>query len=200
MRSRRGLACFAVVALAAAAPPASAPFCPADFNGDAVVDLTDHAAFSDCFGGPDAPPTSGCTHDADFDDDGDVDMADFSVFQRIFGGGGVQAPLPVKTVTFDNIVIHDPESPEYDADCISCHGDKLNEVSLDCKTPTAHARMLDLFGLGNDRCLECHQVGTNFFNESAGDLRRQVVMEEVQCTLCHNDPGQPDTPKFYVRP
>ena len=61
---------------------------PADFDGDGDVDLSDFAAFAQCFGGSNLPPASGCPPgvDADLDGDGDVDLADFAIFSQNFTG------------------------------------------------------------------------------------------------------------------
>ncbi len=200
MRSNHILAFLAAGTLAMGNLPASWSPCPGDFNGDEVVDAADYAALSACLSGPGILPGPGCVLDADADGDGDVDLADVAVFQSAYGRSGVKVSLPVKALPFNVITIHDPGSADYDTDCIACHGEKLNELALDCETPTPHSRMLDQFPLGNDRCLACHESGTNLINESAGGLRRQVDMEFVQCTLCHNEPGQLGAPVWYVRP
>ncbi len=111
-------------------------------------------------------------------------------------GGGTQAELPSKNIGFDLIGIHDPDNTEsYDSDCIGCHGDRTNEVALDGVTPTAHARMLTQFGEGNERCVSCHQGGTDFFAYSSGGLREPVDMDQANCAVCH---GAAMTPAFYA--
>jgi hypothetical protein len=61
---------------------------PADFDGDGDVDLTDFAAFGQCFAGAGNPPAPGCPAgvDADFDNDGDVDLSDFATFAQNYTG------------------------------------------------------------------------------------------------------------------
>lgn len=105
---------------------------------------------------------------------------------------GTQAAIPAKQIELDLIGIHDPNSDAYSDNCIGCHGDRTDEVALDGVTPAAHATMAGLFGEGNDRCIACHGGGPNFFgfatgagSFSAGALREQVDMEEVDCAVCH---------------
>jgi mono/diheme cytochrome c family protein len=93
--------------------------------------------------------------------------------------------LPAKTIGYELIAIHDPDSGSYNGDCIGCHTDRTNEVALDDVTSAAHARMLGLFGEGNDRCIRCHGSGPNFLTASAGGLREQVDMANVACAACH---------------
>lgn len=59
-----------------------------DFDGDGDVDLSDFAAFTQCFGGSMLPPAAGCPVgvNADLDGDGDVDVADFATFSQNFTG------------------------------------------------------------------------------------------------------------------
>jgi hypothetical protein len=59
-----------------------------DLDGDGDVDISDFAAFAQCFGGANLPPSGSCPPgvDADFDDDGDVDIADFATFSQNFTG------------------------------------------------------------------------------------------------------------------
>ncbi len=56
------------------------PECPADFDGDGVVDFFDYDAFVRCFEGSGCPP--GTT--ADFDHDGTVDFFDYDAFVVAF--------------------------------------------------------------------------------------------------------------------
>jgi hypothetical protein len=122
-------------------------------------------------------------------------------------GGGDQMPkvtvsLPAKSIGLDLIGIHDSGSRHYNADCISCHGDRTNEVALDGVTPAAHSTMLFSFlGEGNARCVSCHNSAPDFLNYSAGGLREQVNLErdlatESSCTSCHSGSG---SLAFYVR-
>ena len=53
----------------------------ADFNGDGLVTLSDHAVFSGCLDGPEVLTSLDCMC-IDLDADGDVDLADFAELQR----------------------------------------------------------------------------------------------------------------------
>lgn len=112
------------------------------------------------------------------------------------------AALPAKTIGFDLIGIHDPDSGDFDANCTAsaCHPGRTDEVALDGVTPSAHATMVAQFPQeGNDRCIACHSGGPDFVTRSAGGLREQVNMEQVGCALgpCHG-PNSPDP--LYVGP
>lgn len=78
------------------APPPP-PLCPADVNGDTVVDVGDFLDFFDSFGqcqfepGPCIPP--GSVVDADFNGDTVVDVSDFLDFFDAFGQGEGPCPL-----------------------------------------------------------------------------------------------------------
>lgn len=64
---------------------------PADFDGDADVDLIDFAHFRTCFSGSNREPAiSGCSN-ADFDGDHDVDLMDFGIFRGCFNGSNSPA-------------------------------------------------------------------------------------------------------------
>lgn len=62
---------------------------PGDYDGNGVLDLADHAAFTDCMDGPGTPAASGCSV-FDFDADTDVDLADYEkllyYYQLFFQG------------------------------------------------------------------------------------------------------------------
>lgn len=115
----------------------------------------------------------------------------------------VPAELPVKSIDFDLIGVHDPTSGQYDANCIGCHGDRSNEVALDGVTPAAHSVMqFGFLGQGNERCMACHSNPPDFLSYSAGGLRELVNVErdlatESSCTSCHSGGGNLT---FYVRP
>lgn len=110
--------------------------------------------------------------------------------------------LPAKSIGYDLIGIHTPDSGQYDANCIGCHGDRTNEVALDGVTPAAHSVMQ--FGFlrqGNERCMACHSSPPDFLSYSAGGLREPVSVErelaaESSCTSCHSAGGL----SFYERP
>lgn len=80
------------------------------------------------------------------------------------GGGGPpastleEAKLVAALSTANVIALHDEREASYDADCVSCHGVKTDEVALDGVTPKAHAVMMP-FAVGatpNDKCTWCH--------------------------------------------
>jgi len=107
------------------------------------------------------------------------------------------APIPAKSIDLALVGIHDESSDAYNADCVSCHGERTKEKALDGKTPAAHATMLEAIpGTGNDRCLHCHEASQDFLAHSAGGLREPVNIEMKACAGCHA--AGTDIP-FYVR-
>ena len=62
------------------------PASPADFDGDADVDLVDFKTFQACFNGPNRSYGAANCEPADFDGDADVDLVDFKTFQACFNG------------------------------------------------------------------------------------------------------------------
>lgn len=122
--------------------------------------------------------------------------ADTQICEGAGGDGEGEPALPGKTISFDLIGVHDPASDSYNANCIGCHGDRLDEVALDGVTPAAHATMAGLFGGGNDRCIACHsESGPNFLTSSSGGIRKQAGLEAVGCAGCH---GPDAAQAFYV--
>ncbi|MBN1488558.1 MAG: hypothetical protein JXA69_01470 [Phycisphaerae bacterium] len=77
-----------------------------DFDDDGDVDLTDFAAFSACFNGPNRAPAAACAVDADFDHDNDVDLADFGGFGFAVCYNGPNRP-PVQGALYcaDNVPV-----------------------------------------------------------------------------------------------
>jgi len=65
--------------------PAAEPT-PFDWDGDGDIDAADHAAFSDCLGGPQTSYIDCGCFLFDTDDDGDVDLDDYDDFQAAFTG------------------------------------------------------------------------------------------------------------------
>jgi hypothetical protein len=62
--------------------PLPSPPCPADFNGDGVLDFFDYSAFVECF------ETGVCGENtADFNNDGFVDFFDYDAFVEAFEAG-----------------------------------------------------------------------------------------------------------------
>ena len=67
--------------------------CVCDFNGNGLVDLGDHAAFTQCAAGPGVVPNppapitaQQCLDAFDFDNDLDVDLFDFTNFSKMIAG------------------------------------------------------------------------------------------------------------------
>ena len=105
---------------------------------------------------------------------------------------GTTATIPAKEIELNLIGIHDSDSASFNGNCVGCHGDRTDEVALDGVTPTAHAKMLTLFGSENDRCVSCHDPGPDFFAYSAAALREQVDI--TSCSSCH---GAGQSIEFY---
>jgi len=114
-------------------------------------------------------------------------------------GGPPSPAVPAKSLSYDLIAIHDPDSDTYNGDCIGCHGDRTTEIAMDGVTPAAHATMLAFFsGEGNARCTACHASGPDFLTLSAGGLREQVDMERANCAGCHGVVASTGAPTFYA--
>jgi hypothetical protein len=109
-------------------------------------------------------------------------------------GGGGPAPQPVAVANVR--ALHDPASAQYDAECVKCHGDVLEEASLDARVPGAHPVMLPQVGGESDAvCVKCHESVDFDRGGSAANVRRNV---DVQlCSACHTRGG--GGYPFYVR-
>lgn len=122
---------------------------------------------------------------------GAIPMSPGKGFLRVVSTGGKgTTPVPFKNISLALIGWHDPQSGKFFRNCVACHGTRTQEVALDGKTPTAHSIMLDFYGQGNDRCINCHYngpkySGPDFLTHSAGALRKQVNYELNGCTACH---------------
>ena len=122
---------------------------------------------------------------------GAIPMSPGKGFLRVVSTDGVgTTPIPLRTISLSLIGWHDPQSDRFYRNCIACHGTRTQEVALDGRTPTAHSIMLDFYGQGNDRCINCHYngpkyTGPDFLTHSAGSLRKQVNYEVNGCTACH---------------
>jgi len=85
------------------------------------------------------------------------------------------------------IGIHDPECPEYNDDCVSCHRDRVSEASLDDAIPGYHQLKLGLDAIPgdtpNEKCGFCHTSVDLSGNHSAEGLRRLVNVDT--CAGCH---------------
>jgi len=107
------------------------------------------------------------------------------------GGGPGPEPLAVSNVR----ALHNPASPQYDHQCVKCHGDILEESSLDTRVPGAHPVMLPQVGGDTDAvCVKCH-VSVDFDAGSAGNVRRNVDVNT--CAACHASGGAGHP--FYFR-
>ncbi|RMF82996.1 MAG: hypothetical protein D6739_07880 [Nitrospirae bacterium] len=67
----------------------------------------------------------------------------------------------VNTLETRNVIaLHDERSPDYDPNCVSCHGTKTTELAPDGVTPMAHAVMMTALATTipdlNQRCAYCH--------------------------------------------
>ena len=77
--------------------------------------------------------------------------------------------------------IHDPESPSYKSDCLTCHADVLKQTTADPRVQTFHNAMLPFTpgynprkGPDNKNCVFCHRAAIDFTQESGAELRRTV--------------------------
>jgi cytochrome c5 len=85
---------------------------------------------------------------------------------------------------------HNPNSATYNSDCISCHGDRVSEASLDPSIKPAHAMMLPFYPGGtvtNETCQACHSKGVDLRDESATSLWRNT--DVTKCVACHSQAG-----------
>ncbi len=85
------------------------------------------------------------------------------------------------------IRFHDPGSPMYLDNCTACHGERMNEVSLDPNIKKAHSTMAFL-GTGSDRCKSCH-IAPDFINQSAAHIRQNVDKISCSASSCHGRNG-----------
>jgi hypothetical protein len=91
--------------------------------------------------------------------------------------------------------LHDPASPEYRRRCLACHRDLLRARTLNRRIPDIHRAMIRALRVKAKRsCTFCHH-GVDFDHESAGNIRRQVDVE--QCAVCHQRGGEAKV--LYVR-
>ncbi|MGC8916820.1 MAG: hypothetical protein ACP5NF_07570 [Thermoanaerobaculum sp.] len=95
------------------------------------------------------------------------------------------------------VAIHDPASPDFGRDCLSCHQAVLQESSSDPRVAAIHIKMLPYTPGFNPRrgvtsavCVQCHR-STDTREGSAAGLRVQV--DRKLCALCHgpSGPGKP---------
>lgn len=117
--------------------------------------------------------------------------------------GRVKAAGPVAqgTAAPNLLTMHDPQSADYNGDCLSCHAGVLTETTQDPRIPSFHQAMLPFtpgynpaHGPNNDVCVQCHRF-VELQTDSAGALRKQV--DPALCALCHGPSGP--GPVFYQR-
>lgn len=99
------------------------------------------------------------------------------------------------------LALHDPSSPMYNDDCLSCHADVLTDQTQDPRILSFHQAMLPYtpgynprHGASNDTCVQCHRF-VDLKMDSAGALRKQV--DPSMCALCHGPSGP--GPVYYAR-
>lgn len=90
--------------------------------------------------------------------------------------------------------IHDPQSPQYDGRCLSCHQQVLKSTTLDPRIASFHQAMLPFTpgysprkGPQDHNCVFCHRNAVDFEQRSGASLRRNVAVEA--CVYCHGRSG-----------
>ncbi|MHB0968530.1 MAG: hypothetical protein ACYC7A_09150 [Thermoanaerobaculia bacterium] len=118
--------------------------------------------------------------------------------QRVAAAEGAEgeAAAPVPNLA----AIHDPDSDEYESDCLSCHRHVLTEATADPRLLPFHKAMIPYVpgfnarkGVESKHCTTCHRDAVDFAQESGSSLRRNVSV--ASCIYCHssNGPG----PVYY---
>ncbi len=102
-------------------------------------------------------------------------------------------PQPEGTPPVNLVAIHDPDSPGYNGNCLSCHEAVLRQTSKDPRVPHIHQEMIvytpgfnPRHGVTNAVCVQCHRA-TDVRDGSAAGLRVQV--DRKICALCHGPSG-----------
>jgi hypothetical protein len=112
------------------------------------------------------------------------------------GGGDGGGPGPQPESVTNLRAVHNAASAQYDPECVKCHGDILEERSLDARVPGAHPVMLPQVGGETDAvCVKCHEAVDFDRGDSAGNVRRNVDVQV--CTACHTQGG--GGYPFYIR-
>jgi cytochrome c553 len=103
------------------------------------------------------------------------------------------APNAEGTPTPNLVAIHDPNSPSYTGNCLTCHEAVLRQTSKDPRVPHIHQEMIvytpgfnPRHGVTNAVCVQCHR-STDVRDGSAAGLRVQV--DRKICALCHGPSG-----------
>jgi len=162
--------------------------CSVTDNGDGTKDVT-------C--GDATVTVSDGTPGVDGDDCTVVDNGDGTATITC-GAGSVVVRLPDAPTTtspsgavvepgVNYIGVHDPDCPEYNGDCVSCHDDRVTEASLDPAISAYHQLKLGLDAIPgdtpNEKCAFCHTSVDLSGNHSAAGLRRPVDVNT--CAGCH---------------
>ncbi len=87
-------------------------------------------------------------------------------------------PVPIPTPTV-NMEIYHLEMPATDAECLDCHPEVLDEVSLSPDVSSPHPIHQEEVELA---CTFCHK-SVDLAQESAASLRRDVAVNT--CAMCH---------------
>jgi len=108
------------------------------------------------------------------------------------GGGGGSAALNI-------IAVHNPNSPQYNDNCLNCHSDIPTAQSLSPAIPNAHVAMLAFTpGENSDQCVWCHRDVSNTLIHTTAQVGafqtniRKTVDSQL-CGICHGPvgPGKP---------
>ncbi|MGQ9495772.1 MAG: hypothetical protein ACUVRY_05910 [Thermoanaerobaculaceae bacterium] len=110
---------------------------------------------------------------------------------------GQAAPPPGQAATApptpNLVAVHDPDSPQFRRDCLSCHQEVLHETSTDLRVAAIHRKMIPYTpgfnprrGVTQEVCLQCHRAADVREGSGAG-LRVQV--DRKMCALCHGPSG-----------
>lgn len=93
------------------------------------------------------------------------------------------------------IAVHNPNSSQYDENCLNCHGDIPDGQSLDSIIPNAHVAMLAFTpGEKSDQCIWCHRDVSNTLIHTAAQVGafqhniRKTVDTQL-CAICHGPVG-----------
>lgn len=106
------------------------------------------------------------------------------------GGGELagEARFLVSLPGLNYLAIHNPDSPNYDDDCATCHTDKTRNVSLAPGIPSFHTIKYRMFSAGGSSraCAICHK-GADLIDQSQATLRKDTSTEF--CAQCHGALG-----------
>lgn len=101
---------------------------------------------------------------------------------------GFGAGVAVAAYTRNDTAAHKSSAAITNSECITCHGQKANETSLDPFTFSAHKKHLKSAFLrflpATNGCGECHE-STDLDQGSGGTVNKQV--DVAFCRTCHGD-------------